>query len=80
MDEQKPQKKESTLEKIIMGAIIGTAIGASIGASIAPKPGKETRKNIWDRVKNWMGGKKKTHQLLHDAKEIPIDTDLFHHE
>lgn len=45
-------KNKGSLEKIIMTAIVGAAIGSVIGVSVAPNKGKETRKNIFTKLKN----------------------------
>ncbi|MFT7183836.1 MAG: gas vesicle protein [Oceanicoccus sp.] len=54
------KKKQSSLDKIMMGAIIGTAVGSAIGASMAPKKGKETRKELAE----------KSQELAKEAKEV----------
>ncbi len=48
------KKKRSTVDKVIMGAIIGTAVGSVIGLTVAPKKGKETRKILRKRAKNFV--------------------------
>jgi len=48
----KMSKNKGSLEKVIMTAIVGAAIGSVIGVSVAPKKGKETRKNIFTKLKN----------------------------
>lgn len=47
------EKKQSALDKIVMGAIIGTAIGSAVGASMAKKPGSETRQMIKEKATEW---------------------------
>ena len=39
-------KKQSSIDKIIMGAVIGGAIGSVIGVGMAPQKGAETRKQV----------------------------------
>ncbi len=45
------KKKNSKIDKILMGAVIGGAIGSVVGAAIAPKKGKETREEIAESAK-----------------------------
>ncbi len=39
-------KKQSGLDKILMGAIVGGAIGSVLGVGLAPKKGSDTRKDL----------------------------------
>lgn len=41
-----PEKKKTSVDKVLMGMVIGGAIGSVIGAVVAPKKGKETREDI----------------------------------
>jgi len=43
---KKKEKKQSNLDKILMGVVVGGAIGSVLGVSLAPKKGSETRKAI----------------------------------
>lgn len=64
MSPEENSKKKHALDKIFMGVVIGGAIGSVLGASIAPKKGKETRKEIFEAVKNAGKGSKKLFQKL----------------
>ena|SRR3990167_4391976 len=59
-DQQPEEEKESTMDKVVMGAIIGTAIGSAIGISMAPKKGKETRKIVKSKSKDVLNLTKET--------------------
>jgi gas vesicle protein len=50
-EENNDKKKNSTVDKIVMGAIIGTAIGSAVGVTMAPKKGKELREDIKEQSK-----------------------------
>ena len=43
---KKEQKKQSNLDKILMGVVVGGAIGSVLGVGLAPKKGTETRKEV----------------------------------
>ena len=49
MEEEKNNKK-TFIDKFVLGALIGGAIGSVIGLAFAPKPGKETRKDIKNKA------------------------------
>lgn len=40
------KKKQSSLDKIILGAVVGGAIGSVLGVGLAPKKGADTRKDL----------------------------------
>jgi hypothetical protein len=61
---QEPQKKQSSLDKILMGMVVGGAIGSVLGVGLAPKKGTDTRKQIG----------KKAGKLFESAKEIVSET------
>lgn len=44
--EEQPKKKQSGLDKILMGIVVGGAIGSVLGIGFAPKKGSETRKDL----------------------------------
>lgn len=43
---KKKEKKQTHLDKILMGMVVGGAIGSVLGVGLAPKKGSETRKEI----------------------------------
>lgn len=53
-------KKESRLDKVLMGVIVGGAIGSVLGIGFAPKKGSDTRKDIG----------KQANKILKNAKEV----------
>ena len=69
----KPVKKHSKIDKLIMGAIVGGAVGSVIGMTIAPQKGKETREMIAQKGKEMI--KKGQDQLdkLSDAVEKKVE-------
>lgn len=44
--QQPAKKKQSSLDKIILGAVVGGAIGSVLGVGLAPKKGVDTRKDL----------------------------------
>lgn len=44
--QQPAKKKQSSLDKIILGAVVGGAIGSVLGVGLAPKRGVDTRRDI----------------------------------
>lgn len=42
----KPARKQSSLDKILMGVIVGGAIGSVLGVGLATKKGSDTRKEV----------------------------------
>ena len=54
--ENKPAKKQSGLDKILMGMVVGGAIGSVIGVGLAPKKGSETRKEVSKKAGKLFGG------------------------
>lgn len=66
-DNSEKKKKNSAMDKLVMGAIIGGAIGSVIGASLSPKTKKED-KGI---KKMFFSGLKKILKKRRDYKEIP---------
>lgn len=61
---QEPKKKQSSLDKILMGMVVGGAIGSVLGIGLAPKKGADTRKQIG----------KQAGKLFESAKEIVSET------
>jgi len=61
---QELKKKQSSLDKILMGLVVGGAIGSVLGVGLAPKKGAETRKQIG----------KQAGRLFDSAKEIVTET------
>jgi gas vesicle protein len=47
-----PNKKRSTIDKLLLGAVIGAAVGSVIGATVAPDDGKKTRQKISGKIKD----------------------------
>lgn len=60
------QKKQSSLDKILMGVVVGGAIGSVLGVGLAPKKGSDTRKQIGKRAS----------KLFESAKEIVSETAI----
>ncbi len=56
-------KKQSRLDKVLMGVIVGGAIGSVLGIGFAPKKGSDTRKDIG----------KQANKILKSAKDIVSD-------
>lgn len=40
------KKKDSKVNKFLVGVLIGSAVGSILGLTMAPKSGKETREDI----------------------------------
>jgi gas vesicle protein len=62
-NKKKKEKKQSSLDKVLMGMIVGGAIGSVLGIGLAPKKGSETRKDIG----------KQADKLLKGAREVVND-------
>lgn len=60
---EKKEKRQNSLDKVLMGMIVGGAIGSVLGIGLAPKKGSETRKDIG----------KQANQLLKGAREVVSD-------
>ncbi len=60
----KPIKRQSSLDKILMGLVVGGAIGSVLGVGLAPKKGSDTRKQVG----------KQAGKLFDSAKEIVTET------
>lgn len=65
-EQTKPQqpKKQSNLDKILMGVVLGGAIGSVLGVGLAPKKGADTRKDI----------SKQANKIFKGAKDAVNDT------
>lgn len=70
-DKDKPAKG---IDKLVMGAIIGGAIGSVLGMTFAPKSGKETRKRIWTKAKDWFQKGKKAKDEFMEQHGDQIET------
>ena len=57
-------KKQSSLDKILMGVVLGSAIGSVLGVGLAPKKGADTRKDIG----------KQANKIFKGAKDVVNDT------
>ena len=66
-ESKKNKRKESTIDKVVMGAIIGTAIGGAIGAGMAPQKGKKTREMIAEKSKGISGEVKEVSTLTKET-------------
>lgn len=53
--------------KILGGFLVGSIAGAAAGLLLAPKSGKDTRKDILDKSKEWEGDLKKSGKKKMDA-------------
>jgi len=67
--------------KFVAGALIGVAAGALAGVLLAPKSGKETRKDIANKAKEYTAkgkemaikGEKVVKGAIHDAAEKVVE-------
>lgn len=53
-DKKTGKKRRNVVDKLVMGGIIGGAIGSVIGMSVAPKTGKNTRRYIRSKGKEFI--------------------------
>ncbi|MEK7528802.1 MAG: YtxH domain-containing protein [Patescibacteria group bacterium] len=53
-DNEEKKEKSSTVDRLVMGVIIGGAIGSVVGMAFAPLKGKDTRKIIHEKGKEYI--------------------------
>jgi len=64
---EKPKKGiGKKVDKLLLGVIVGGAVGSILGLTLAPKSGKETRKNIAEKLNK---SRKKVFEIVGKKKK-----------
>jgi gas vesicle protein len=63
---------ENTGRDFFIGLLVGTAVGLAVGLLYAPRPGKETRSILKEKVEDW---KDKASELVDKVKEKAAGTE-----
>jgi hypothetical protein len=76
-NKKKKEKKQTSLDKVLMGMIVGGAIGSVLGIGLAPKKGSETRKDLGKQADKFLKGAR---EVVNDAshKFIPAKPPVKH--
>ena len=69
-EETQPEKKKTSIDKLVMGAIIGVAVGSVVGMTIAPQKGSDTRKMIADKSREALEAGKEMGKKFNDERKV----------
>jgi len=69
-EEARPEKKKTSIDKLVMGAIIGVAVGSVVGMTIAPQKGSDTRKMIADKSREALEAGKEMGKKFNDGRKV----------